>query len=473
MDDMGTDRSTPGQAPASRSLRPAEPRQPADTEGTGATDRRFGYAFHAKLLVLLGLAAATAMAGGVEADDRQSAAELADLIEICQVPDPKTPSSAFIVDRSEPVQLDKDYWLKDYWMRYRCKETCDDWRQCQVEAYHGYDGGIVYHGRQRDLAKQSVAFVVDDMGGYLIYTTEGGDKTIFAHGGGGGVGYDPSVEFLEKHGSANTVVMSWEAGFAPPDIPEPPPFPVSWGWYTRSSADAERVPDLNRRVAVAVAWAHENLAGPSTFGTMGCSMGAQATFGAVLWHGLDDIVDYQALGGGPPLYDINAGCGRRGYERGYCDLDGGVACTEDADCKGVSENSLCRVPETIPADWAYESVVNHAHATTACRIAEGGDEPYAPFDESGMMSAHDGDWDIDHSIDLFVDVGADYDPWRSSGGDEHWSLGHFMYAYNRMNMEPGSDKRWHASENSAHCESFSNKATMNVILTRMGLGEPQ
>ena len=463
---MGISESETRHDGTSHRFRLVESRRDTDAGATGRWTGRAARVFHAGR-VLLGLAVAMALAGGVEADDRRSAAELAELIEICRVPDPKVPSSAFVIDRSEPVQMDKDYWLKDYWMRYRCKEVCADWRQCQTTSHNGYNGHVIYHGRQPDLPKQSVAFVVNGMGGHLIYTTEGNDKTLFAHGGGGGVGYSPGIEFLERLGPVNTVFVSWEPGYAPRGV-----F-FRWGWYTRNSAEATRVPELNRRVAAAIAWAHENLAGPSTFGTMGCSMGAQATFGAVLWHGLDDIIDYQALAGGPPLYDINAGCGRRGYEQGYCDLDAGVACTEDADCKAVSDHSLCRVPEPIPNHRAYESVVNHVHATTACRIAEGGDEPYAPFDESGMMSADDGDWDIDHSIDLFVDIGAAHVSGLSEGGDEHWSLGHFMYTYNRMNMQPGSDKRWHASEHSGHCESIGDKATMDIIMERMRVGAPR
>ena len=450
------------------------------------------------LLALLGWAVALATAGHFGAANAQktaaaspgtavaetgaqsallSVAELAGLVEICRVSDPKVPSSAFVVKRSDPVQRDKDYWLKDYWMRYRCKEVCADWRQCQVPAYAQDDGDLMYHGRQPDLPKQSVAFVVDGMGGHLAYTTDGGDQTIFTHNGSGGIGYDPSVALLEKRSPVNTVTMSWAMGYAPPDIPDPPSFlqehyaqtQISWGWYTRDSAAAERVHNLNRRVAAAIAWSHENLAGPSTFATRGCSMGAVATFGAVLWHGLDDIIDYQALGGGPPLYDINAGCGRRTYVQGYCDLDANVPCTADADCQAVAANSDCRVPDMITAGWLYESVVNHVHATAACRIPKGGDEPYPPFDESSMMAADDGDWDIDHSVDLVVDVGPEYDPEQLSGGDEHWALGHFMYVFNRMNIQPGSDKQWHAFENSNHCEAFGGEAVMDLIMARMGL----
>ena len=391
-----------------------------------------------------------------------SPAELAGLVEVCRVSNPKVPSSAFVVEQSDPVRKDEDYWLQDYWMRYRCKEACADWRECQVPAYTQDDGDLIHHGRQPDLPKQSVAFVVDGMGGHLAYTTDGGDQTIFTHNGAGGVGYDPSVALLEKRGTMNTVTMSWAMGYAPPAQMR-----IPWGWYTRSSDAAERIPRLNRRVAAAIAWSHENLAGPSTFATRACSMGAAATFGAVLWHGLDDIIDYQAFGGGPPIYDVNAGCGRRTYERGYCDLDANASCATNEDCKAVSADSVCNVPEAITTAWIFESVVNHVHATTACRIEEPAAEPYPPFDESGMMAAEDGDWDIDHPVDMVADVGGEYDPNRLGGGDEHWGLGHFMTIFNKMNMQPGSDKQWHAFPNSSHCESFGGDAVMDIIMARM------
>ena len=395
-----------------------------------------------------------------------SVAELAGLVEICQVPNPQVPSSAFTIEQSEPVRRDESYWLQDYWMRYQCKVPCANWRECQVPAYTQDDGEAMYHGRQPELPKLSVAFVVDGMGGHLAYTTDGGDQTIFTHGGAGGVGYDPSVTLLERRGTMNTVTMSWATGYAPPAEVR-----IPWGWYTRPSAAAERIPTLNRRVAAAIAWSHENLAGPSTFATRACSMGAAATFGAVLWHGLDDIIDYQALGGGPPVYDINAGCGRTTHEQGHCDLDANVPCRANEDCGGVSPNSVCAVPEAITTAWIFESVINHVHAATACRIPEapaaGGKEPYPPFVESGMMTAEDGDWDIDHPVDMVADVGGEYHPERLGGGDEHWALGHFMAIFNRMNMQPGSDKQWHAFENSSHCESFGGEAVMDIIMARM------
>ena len=393
------------------------------------------------------------------------ASELAGLVQICRVPEPQRPASAFAVERGEPVRPAADYWLQDYWVSYACKEICDDWRECQVPAWDG--GKTIPHERQADVPKQSVALVVDGMAARLAYTTDGGEKTLFGHGGGGGTAFG-GMPLLEQRTDANIVVISWEDGFAPQDAPNAPPFPFAWGWYTRNGVDSERVPKLNRRVAAAMAWIHENLAGPGKFGTFGCSMGAQATFGAVLWHGLDEIVDYQALGGGPPLYDINAGCGRRSYQSGFCDLDATVACEQNADCDAVAGNSVCRLAETIPAAWAYESLINHVHATASCRMAEGG-EPLPAFDESSMLAAEDGDWDIDHSIDLIVDVGGAYDPWRSMGGDEHWSLGHFMHAFNRMNMQPGSDKRWHAYSGANHCEAFGSAAVADMIARRMGL----
>ena len=76
---------------------------------------------------------------------------LAGELQICTTPDPRQPSSAFDVAQSAS---DAD---GDFWVAYRCKEPCANWQDCQVPLAD-------------DAAKQSVAFVVDGMGGHLAFT---------------------------------------------------------------------------------------------------------------------------------------------------------------------------------------------------------------------------------------------------------------------------------------------------------------
>ena len=393
-------------------------------------------------------------------------AALAANLEFCNIPDAQNPSSAFNIAEGEKNEVG------DYYVRYTCKETCADWQQCQASSYSS-QGEAIMHGRNAELPKQALAFVVDGLGGHMSFSTDQtGDQTLVFHTGGGGTNYNAGLaEKLEQESTAGTVMVRWDDGFImPPNGPMP--FKVGWGWYSRTSQEAARVPDLNIRVASAISWVHENLAGPAEMGTLGCSMGAQATFGAVFWHGLDDIVDYQALGGGPPLWDINAGCGLRTYTEGYCDLDANVTCSTDADCASLSEESHCRVPEVIPFDFLYEGVVNHVHATQNCKIkqATAESESYAPFDESSIAFTKDGDWEIDHPVDFVVDVWNPVDmQGGDGGGDEYWSLGHFMRVYQGVNPQSGHEKQWHAFQNASHCESFDNGNVANIVVSRMGL----
>ena len=56
-----------------------------------------------------------------------------------------------------------------YWVRYQCKQSCEDWRQCLVLAYSDDGGTLLSNGRDPDLPKQALAFVVDGMAGHLAF----------------------------------------------------------------------------------------------------------------------------------------------------------------------------------------------------------------------------------------------------------------------------------------------------------------
>ena len=364
------------------------------------------------------------------------AAALAGSLQICQA---DSPSSAF--DASESAADENG----DYWVAYRCKANCADWRQCQL-ATEARGGG----------PKRRLAFVVDGMGGHLAFTTaQTGAKTVLLHTGTGGTSFMHSLSRqIENATAAKVVMVRWERGFS------------NWGWFTRTSAPATRVPRVTRRIASVIAWVHEHLAGPSDFGTVGCSMGTQATLGAVYWHGVDALVDYQLMVGGPGLWDINAGCGRRQYASGYCDLDASTACSADADCRALSPRSRCTKPGPIPLAWLYESVINHVHATQACDVsaADGATPAYAPFDESGFRAAA-GDWDFDHPIDFQMDL------WGRDG-DSRWAMGDAMHVFNSITSASGHPKRWNTTADSNHCAAIGNGTALQLLTAGMNLGQP-
>ena len=403
-------------------------------------------ASNARRLHRLALAAAVlpALAGIGEASaDTDQIRRLAGNLQICTVPNPQDPLSAFNISRSA---TDAD---GDYWIAYSCREACTDWRQCQVPAYTR-GGRALMEG---DAPKQAVAFVVDGMGGHLAFTTrQGGSKTVLLHTGIGGTRYMESLSGqIEDAADAKVVMVRWESGFS------------GWGWFTRTSAPAARVPHQTRRVASMIAWVHENLAGAADFGTAGCSMGTQATLGAVYWHDVDPVVDYQLMVGGPPLWDINSGCGRRIHPSGYCDLDARQACSNDAHCAHLSARSRCTTPGPIPPTGLYEQVVNHVHATRACDISEADASTgiHAPFDESGFAFTV-GDWDFDHPIDFQMDI------WGSDG-DRRWGMGDAMQVFNRITSAAGHEKRWNTTPDTGHCAAIGNGRALQLVMSGMNL----
>ena len=380
---------------------------------------------------------------GALADTRQ-VRQLAGDLQICTVPNPRSPSSAFSISQSATDANG------DYWVAYGCREACANWRQCQVPAYTR-GGRALMEG---DAPKQALAFVVDGMGGHLAFTTkQGGSKTVLLHTGTGGTNYMQSLSGqIEDTANAKVVMVRWERGFS------------GWGWFTRTSAPATRVPNVTRRVASMMAWVHENLAGAGDFGTVGCSMGTQATLGAVYWHDVDPVVDYQLMVGGPGLWDINSGCGRRKYSSGYCDLDATRTCSSDADCAALSPRSRCTIPGPIPLAWLYEQVVNHVHATQACDVsaADDGTGIHAPFDESGFAFVT-GDWDFDHPIDFQMDL------WGSDG-DRRWAMGDAMRVFNSISSAAGHAKRWNTTRDSGHCAAIGNGRALQLLTSGMNLG---
>jgi hypothetical protein len=263
----------------------------------------------------------------------------------------------------------------------------------------------------------------------------------------------------------------WEKGYISQVFQPPFPGPLAWGWFSRSSEEATNLRELNKRVASIIAWTHDNLADETAFGTLGCSMGTNATFGPVLWHDLDPIIDYQLFVGGPNMWDMNAQCGRRNYDTGYCDLDAVTACSQDSDCASIGENARCLAPTNYTTiDKTFEAMPNHVHKTRACDIRNSDDAtaPHPSFDTSSMGFTSPNDWEVDHTVDFIVNLGAPQGAnfKEGIGGDEYWSLGDFPFVFNAI--KPAGNKHWHAFANTHHCDGMKKEA-LDLIQERMGL----
>ena len=394
---------------------------------------------------------------------------LAQRIEICQIPNPQKPSSAFVVTKGEADQNG------DYWVRYDCQQTCEDWRQCTAPAVQRNTNKALRHFRQPDLAKPSVAFVVDGMGGHLAWTVDGFESAplmFLQHGGGGSYYPTGTADFLEHKAQVRTVMADWQDGFVF-DIPWPPGW-EGWGYLTRTAAEPASVPRMVSRVAALLAWTHANLSTAAPFGAMSCSMGTNAIFGAVVWNGLDAALDYSLVTGGPFFWDINRACGVGAYDHGYCSLDGVTRCADDGDCPGsdADSNSFCRYPKSIEQgeEWLYESVINHVYATQDCQILKSSADPETPRNpnfDAGSFGFRDGDWRIDSLTDFVVDVGGFPIDGELEGGDEAALLGHFMQIFNRI--DPPKHRRWHAFRDSHHCRAFDNGDAVRIAIDGMNL----
>ncbi|MFT5132871.1 MAG: hypothetical protein ACI9SC_001339 [Gammaproteobacteria bacterium] len=385
-------------------------------------------------------------------------------VKFCKVPDPKVPSSAFDIYHSNSDEY------SGYWVNYQCKQSCEDWKQCQVPAYSEDKGALIPDGRNPELSKQALAFVVDGMAGHLTLSNDG-NKTVFIHTGAGGTRYYiKPADTLEKMSLAKTVMIRWEKGYTSPIVQTPFTNPITWGWYSRTSAEATNIKELNKRVASLIAWSHDNLSDSNKFGTLGCSMGTNATFGPVLWHGLDPIIDYQVFVGGPNMWDLNAQCARRHYKKGYCDLDGVTNCSRDDDCLSLDKTAHCVKPGPYTTiDLLFNQLPNHIHATNACdiRASDPSTKPYPPFDESSMGFASGADWEIDHQMDFLVNLGAKQGGnYTELGSDKYWGLGHFPYVFNKI--EPDENKHWHSIPESHHCDGMYKEA-LDLIKERMAL----
>jgi hypothetical protein len=161
-----------------------------------------------------------------------------------------------------------------------------------------------------------VAAVVDGVGVRVQYTGDPTDTggsgpmivVIPGAGGDGGLAAAESIrQWFEIRADADTAVIDFET--AMPIHPQPT---GEWagGWQSRSSNAPASYEELTARVSAVVDWVREHLAEPGQeIVTVGCSMGCLATLGGPLWHD-QDFYALQVFVGGPPMWDINAGCGR-------------------------------------------------------------------------------------------------------------------------------------------------------------------
>jgi len=339
------------------------------------------------------------------------------------------------------------------WVSYACVTPCNDWTQCHVDAYT--DSGMPAISQRDNSREQLLAFVVDGMAGHFVYTTDGGDVVVTHAGVGGTTLLNGAFDHaLQMHSTIKTVSLGWMPGT------DQAFGGAAGGWFTRKDGNPSSVRAQAARPAAALQWVKDHFAQGKKLGTVGESMGTVATLGAHVWHGLEPILDYQMLIGGPGLWDINAGCGRIHISAGHCDADASP-CTgnpnssygDDDPACGSGGTNECRVP-TIMAPLAggqsnFDLLINYVGATTACAPTPTDDRD-ATLDDSSLFTLTD--WSFHGRIDIVTDEGGTQPP----NADQGMGEGHMLYLYNALT----GPKSWTDHDGYHHGDSWTKVATL-------------
>lgn len=265
-----------------------------------------------------------------------------------------------------------------------------------------------------------VSMVVNNIGVTLEYTDDGyddGPVVILHAGGGSNTAFnagEPIRDYLRAYSNARTVAVKYELGV---DLLEGAGSVPDGGWHLRDSSAASNYVVQTQRTADVISWVSDELRNPSQpLGTVACSMGALATMAAPVWHGLDAIIDYQAMIGGPPMWDVNAGCGRLGAT--YLDPpDPGIIGNEEYGGVQLATGEFCNTSDDhCLTYWPVQSKLfkNHVHLLDPTHAGDvclnsadapwpATDDPLSTFEASSFATVASPDWSLSHTVDFFVD----------------------------------------------------------------------
>lgn len=330
----------------------------------------------------------------------------------------------------------------------RCTARCADWRTCTRES-------VV-----RGVAQLELDYVVDEdgqgsgFGGTLRFTKTGStQRVVMFHKGGSGTEW--VEDFLPgKVEAAGGIAV------------QPKWVQAGTGWFARPRTGSRLERSLfgvSQRVAAVMRWISANVARGERFATVGCSGGSIATYYPRHWHGLDPLLKYQLLSGGPVMSKIEWACRGSAPTFGHCTLAPSRTCQRDPDCATVSGGTC--------SAWEWGSGVvmaavrlsmDHLHAVEtggsrdcfqkrpqpAFAISDF-DDPRRPFDTMN-----------EHPIDFMMNVGGS----MQSDNDLN-VLASGAAVYSRLQ----GPRTW-AVEPGTHCDSMMTEGAWQRL--RMGAGFP-
>lgn len=329
-------------------------------------------------------------------------------------------------------------------------------------------------------ALQTMAFVVDSMGGQMRWNTPPEIVAgVLQHYGGTGTAYTSDiygadiralwVEF-ENEGY-RLVEPKWETGIA--------------GWFSRKNGDPTSLPALLVRPAAVIQWARAYLIPSSVkFATIGCSGGSIATFGPVYWLGLAPIVDYQYLSGAlPGVYDIPAACAKTQSTYGICENDPTRSCRDDRAC---GDDYRCAFPQPIgslgstsgnPLGESVKALIDYVGVTGGKCVAGQSD----PSFYRSSFKYVPGNLSYEYPIDLDIGIGGHPYWWTDPDPVENQQYPNLMtdtnlgvtYNTGKIYTEIQSNQyKTHTLFPGTHCESQLNSSHLPDVLNkiRSGLG---
>lgn len=330
-----------------------------------------------------------------------------------------------------------------------CAARCSDWTACTVES--------TVRGR----TQVEVAYVVDEdgsgngFGGTLRFTKEGArDRLVMFHKGGAGTTYvDDDLPARVEAAGGTYAEPKWVAEAD-----------TAVGWFSRPFAGSRLEKSLfgvSLRPAAVMKWLYLNVSG-GPFATAGCSGGSIATYYPRHWHGLDVVLRYQLLSGGPVMSKIQAGCGGADRGKGRCTLAPTLECQRGAEC-GAGGGSCS------PYQWkrgdlimkAVRGTIDHLHAAATGGTADCDDgNPQAAFDQSDFDSpTHAFDAFNEHPIDFMANVGV------PRADDDLNVLASGAAVYSGLSGR----KSWTVQTTGIHCDSFKTEAAWALLRGGAGL----
>lgn len=334
--------------------------------------------------------------------------------------------------------------------RYQsCATVCSDWTKCTTES------------TTRGKTQLELAFVVDEdgtgkgFGGTLRFTKDGArDRVVLFHKGGAGTEYvDDDVPQKVEAAGGTAVEPKW--------VEESD---TKVGWFSRPFAGSKLEKNLygvSLRPSAVFKWVFLELA-KGRFSTVGCSGGSIATYYPRHWHGLDSVLRYQLLAGGPVMSKIQAGCGAALQGKGRCTKAPAIECSSSAQCGsggGTCSPYAWRRPDLVMK--AVRGTIDHLHAqaTNGSSDCDDGD-PQPAFDVSDFDSpAHPFDPDNEHPIDFMMNVGGTL----ADDGLDVLASGAAVYS------QLTGAKTWTVHPTGAHCDVIKSDQAWNMLKAGAGL----